>query len=438
MEEATIKVASGSISTDVDGNNFKEDKSRPENLYGLAIDCDTKHLKEYKGIGIPNVSTITLPYFGMGGVTYRTRLLEQTLKPKIEEKLLRTEEIANEHGQKIKFVYSNLFGTGTSSTISPLIWNTCKSLGLNNITFAVIPNLLSEGYQKSNFLYALSLLSFQPTILVTEDFAELTSTETRIKAQNVAGMKPSKYYFDSTFYWDFCCNFTRVISGKPVNNNIDNSNDDDLDFLDSYESNCRNNSVEIENALGGRAELFCLYYNHSVENDFQKLAILKPTVQPKNPQDPIIFAVFNANNISEDQVSNEVTTSLELQGLRPERIFFLPSQTNELIALIPSAIPNRIQNLINQVRRKKPLQEVLTTVAKKSLLSSIPPICIGNEKRVVKEGLEKIFFSEKSNVEEYVKSLGLSMSWDELIDRNLFVNLAEKQGCFIRPVGDVQ
>lgn len=437
MVESVIKVATGSTSNKVDAHNIKNN-AIPENIYFLGLDGWTHQHKEYKEIGNPRISTITLGNYGLGGVALKTQLLAKTLQPKIEEKLLRLEEIANENGNTIKILYSSLFGTGTSGSASPIIASSSRAAGIKSLIFAVIPNVLSEGYQTLNILYALAITAPHPVILVNEDFAESTSMGTRINAQNAAGMSPSRYYISAQFSFEFCNRIARIIGGTPENNDAEKDNGDDLDFLDSNETNQRNMGAELEGALGNRAELFTLYYGHLASNDFQELAILRPSVMPSDPQDPIIFAEFNVSKMSEDEATNEIMTSLEMQNLRPERIFFSPSSKNSIIALVPSALPNRIHELIRQVERDKPLKDVMVKIAKKSLLSNIPPIRIGNENRIVKEGLEKIFYSEKSEVEDYIKSLGLAMSWDELAERNLLVNLAEKHDCFIRPVGDAQ
>lgn len=437
MVESVIKVATGSTSNRVDAYNIKNN-SLLENIYFLGLDGWTHQHREYKDIGDRKISSITLGNYGLGGMAFKTQLLAKTLQPKIDEKLLRIEEIANEDGNTIKTLYASLYGTGTSASTTPIIAASSRAAGINNLIFAIIPNTLSEGYQTLNILYALVLTATSPVILISEDFAESTCINTRAMAQNAANMDPSKYYITGQFSWEFCNRIARIIGGIPeeIRNNEEKEDEDDLEFLDSNETNCRNMSVELESALGGRAEIFTLCYGHSTSNDFQELAILHPSIMPKYPQDPIIFAEFNAALVSEDEVTNGIMTSLEMQSLRPERIFFSASSSNSLIALIPSALPKRIQEVIKQVERHKPLKEVLVKIAKKSLLSNIPPIRIGNEKRIIKDGLEKIFFPEKSDVEDYVKSLGLSMSWEELAERNLMVNLAEKHDCYIRPVGD--
>jgi hypothetical protein len=436
MVESIIKVATGSTSNRIDAYNIKNN-SIPRNIYFLGLDGWTAQHRQYKEIGNPRIASITLANYGMGGMSFKTQLLAKTLQPKIEEKLLKIEEIANENGNTIKTLYASLFGTGTSASTTPIIASSSRAAGINSLIFAVIPNVLSEGYQTLNILYALALTATSPVILVNEDFAESCCMNTRIMAQNAASMDPSKYYVNGQFSFEYCIRLSRIISGMPENNNNEVKDDgDDLDFLDSNETNLRNMSVELESALGRRAELFTLYYGHSTSNDFQELAILRPSVMPSDPQDPIIFAEFDAGLVSEDEVANAIMTSLEMQGLRPERIFFSASSKNSIIALVPTALPNRIHELIRQVEHDKPLKDVLVKIAKKSLLSNVPPIRIGNENRIVKEGLEKIFFPEKSDVESYVKSLGLAMSWDELAERNLMVNLAEKHDCYIRPVGD--
>jgi hypothetical protein len=93
-----------------------------------------------------------------------------------------------------------------------------------------------------------------------------------------------------------------------------------------------------------------------------------------------------------------------------------------------------LKELIRFIKKDKPLNEVMEKVCKKTILSNIPPIRRGYENKILKERMSKIFYPEKSDIEMLAKSLGFSMDWDELIERNLLFYLAE-EGVYLRPIG---
>jgi hypothetical protein len=439
MVESAIKVATGSISNRVDAYNFNNHNTNG-NMQFLGIDGWTPQNKEYRSIGDRRVTSLTLGTYGLGGMVFNTQRLVKTLKPRVEESLLRIEEYSNEIGNTNKILYTTLFATGTSASTTPIVAEASRSRGLTSMIFGVIPSNLSEGYQRLNCIYSFAMLQ-APLILVNEDFAESVATETRIRANNAAGMDPSKYYINAQFSMEFCKKIARIISGLPEKESKQGTtdNDDDLGFLDVKESCNRNMSVELESAIGKRPEIYCLHYSHSQKNEFEELAILRPSVKPSADMgNPLIFVEYDTRT-SEDEVGKAIMTSLEMQNLKPERIFFVPSTVNNLVALVPSGIPPSLKQLINHLTKGRPLKEIMEKVAKRTILSSVPPIRLGSEQRIIKEQLSNIFYNEKSEIEALAKSQGLSMDWNELTDHFLLYYLAENHDTYLRPIrGDIR
>ena len=437
MAKNIVKVAGGSISNRIDAYNIKHGLVH-SNIQPFGLDCDTKQNKEFRDIRDRRTTSITLGDYGLGGSSFNTQRLASTLKPRVEEILLRNEEIANEQGNEIKTVYINLYPTGTSASATPIVATASKKIGNDPLIFAVLPENLAESYQHISCIYSMALSSFFSTIILREEFAESVPMNTRIRAREAAGMNPSKFYITAQFSMKLCNRLAQIISGVPYSESKQETKDDEdeLSFLDAEESSTRDMSVELESAIGGRPELFSLYYGHTKGNNFEKLAILRPSVMTTEyPGDPLIFAGFNALQMSEDEAGSAIMTGLEMQGLKPERIFFTPSTQNEIIALIPTSIPDRIKDLIALVQRDKPLKDVMEKLAKKTILSNVYPIRRGFESRIIKERLEQIFYHDKSDVEELAKKQGSSLSWDELVEHNLLFYLAEKHGVYLKPIG---
>jgi len=436
MAKNIVKVAPGSISNQVDAYNIKHGLVH-SNIQHFGLDCDTIKHREFKKIGDRRITSITLGDYGLGGSSFNTQRLASTLTPKVEEILLRNEEIANEQGNEIKTIYINLYPTGTSASAAPIVATASKKIGNDPLIFAVLPENLAESYQHISCIYSMALSSFFSTIISREEFAESVPMDTRIRAREAAGMNPSKFYITAQFSMKLCNRLAQIISGVPYSESKQETKDDedDLGFLDAEESSTRDMSVELESAIGGRPELFSLYYGHTKGNNFEKLAILHPSVMTTEyPGDPLIFAGYDAS-LSEDEVGSAIMTGLEMQGLKPERIFFTPSTKNEIIALIPTSIPDRIKDLIRLVQRDKPLKDVMEKLAKKTILSNVYPIRRGFESRIIKERMSQIFYHDKSDVEELAKKQGSSSSWDELVERNLLFYLAEKHGVYLKPIG---
>ncbi|MCU0849739.1 MAG: hypothetical protein MUC80_00500 [Candidatus Thermoplasmatota archaeon] len=435
MVESIIKVATGSTANRIDAHNIKNGLTQ-SNIYFLGIDGWTPQHKEYQNIGDRRVTSLTLGTYGLGGMVFSTKRLANTLKPRIEELLLRIEEISNENGDTNKILYTTLFGTGTSGSTTPIVAEASRARGLTSLIFSVIPSDLSEGYQRLNSIYSLTI-SNASVILVNEDFAESTSLETRNRAESAVGMNPSKYHVCGQYSMEFCNRLARIISGTPEYDcdKGTKEGEDDLGFLDVTESNHRNMSVELESAIGKRPEFYCLHYSHSQKINFEELAILRPSVMPSsNPGNPLIFVQYDASQTSEEEVSSSVIMSLEAQGLKPERMFIMPSKTNEVVALIPSGVPPRLRKLLRLLAKEKPLKEVMENMAKRTILSSIPPIRIGSERRILQDQMTKIFYDDKSELETLAKTLGLGQDLVELKERNLLFHLAEEHGVYLKPL----
>ena len=139
MVESEIKVATGSISNRVDAYNFKK-KYTKSNMQFLGIDGWTPQNREYKNIGDGRVTSLTLGTYGLGGMVYNTQRLVKTLKPRVEESLLRIEESSNERGNTNKILYATLFPTGTSASTTPIVAEASRSRGLTTMIVGVIPS----------------------------------------------------------------------------------------------------------------------------------------------------------------------------------------------------------------------------------------------------------------------------------------------------------
>jgi hypothetical protein len=245
---------------------------------------------------------------------------------------------------------------------------------------------------------------------------------------------PSKFYKLSQFNLEFSCKIARLLSGISEKEPEEKPGDD-LSFLDLDCEALRNQSLELETAIGGRQELFVMHYARSQNNNFEEMGILKPTIKAECPSDPIALVEYNSQKTSEDEVGNALITSFERQDLKAEKMVFLPSDHNELTVLIPSKVPSILRDLIRYVKKDKELQDILEKWAKKTILSNIPPIRRGYENKILKNRMSQIFFNDKSESMDLAKSIGFSMDIDELKDRNFLFYLAEEEGVFLRPIG---
>lgn len=438
MSVGILSNVNGSISNRVVASNIKNGWSFPDNLEILGIDCFTPQNKELESTDDDMVNCITIGEYGMAGLSFNSQRCAHSLKTRIEQAILRAEEKSIVKGNTIKILYATMLPTGTASTVTPIVSTISNNLGLNPLIFSIVPDNLSETYQLINTINGVALSSFNPIIIATEDYAELVPEDTRIRARLAACGDPSKFYIKSQFSMELSCKIARLVSGlskTEKNKNDENEGEDELSFLDAEDEVIRNQSVELETAIGGRQELFVMHYAHSQNNNFEEMCILKPSIKPECPGDPLVFVEYNSSTMSEDEVGNTIRSSLENQDLQPERLFFMPSDHNEIIALIPTKIPERLKNLIKYVKKDKNLSDVLEKWARKTILSNIPPIRRGKENEILTDRLNKIFYQDKSEVEDLAKTLGFSLDLDELKMRNLLFYLAEEEDVFLRPIG---
>ena len=165
------------------------------------------------------------------------------------------------------------------------------------------------------------------------------------------------------------------------------------------------------------------------------MSILKPSIRPQSVGDPLVIAEYNSSAISEDEVLNDITTSLEKQDLVPEKYFAISSDHNEIYVLIPTGVPDRLKNLIKYVKKDRRLHDVLEKWAKASILSRIPPIRRGYESKILKDRLSQIFFQQKSDAEELVKKQGFSSDLEELKETNFWAYLAAEEEVYLKSLG---
>jgi hypothetical protein len=329
-----------------------------------------------------------------------------------------------------------MFPTGTSSVVSPIAADTvAKKFGTTTLTLAVIPDYQAEVYQLINTINMIAI-STSPVIIINEDFSELVSEETKRRARLAAQGTPSNFVTDKQFSLELSCKLARLIGGLPENESMKTVKDDEDDFafLDVDMESTRNQSVEIHNAFGGRQDLFVMHYSRSINNNFEELGILKPSIKPNCPGNPLAFVEYNSSTLSEEEVVNSLRTSFERQNLQAERMFLMASDHNELVVLIPTKIPARLKNLIKYVKKNRSLRDVLQKWARATLLSDVPPIRRGEEKKILKNGLEKIFFQSKSEVDDVATTQGFSMDLNELRERHLLFYLSHKEKTFLRPI----
>ena len=125
---------------------------------------------------------------------------------------------------------------------------------------------------------------------------------------------------------------SNLISGMSIENPNEGdevNKSDEFGFLDAVENKTRNQSTEFESAIGGRSGLYVMHYARSNHANFNELTTLLPTIPPENPSDPILFIEYDSSKISENDVINDVNSSLQKQDLKGERLFCIPSTKNE-------------------------------------------------------------------------------------------------------------
>jgi len=433
MAEGIVINENGSISNRIVASNIKNGFPFPDNVQILATECTTKQHADLKATGRDEmVNTVTIGEYGMAGHSFHVQRCAKSLRPRIYEAILKAEEKSIAKGHTLKMQLTTIFPTGTSATVGPIAANVAKSMGLDTLVFAVLPDVVSQSFQLINAINAIALSSFHPLVLIEENHADMVLEETRARADLAAGGTASKFYAISQDTMEFGCKLARLISGSTEKTG-DSNESDELSFLDAQEEGFRNQSKEIASAISGKSELYIMHHSRSRNNDFEQMGILKPSIQARCPGDPVVFIEYQGT-LSEDDVANAVLTCMDNQQIRPERLCFLPSDHNSVTAIIPTKIPQRLKDLISYVSKDKPLSVTMKKWAMKTILTSIFPIQRGSEDHILKNRLGKIFYDNKSEVEALAKTLGLTQDLDELKERNLLFHLAEEYGVYLKPL----
>ena len=243
-----------------------------------------------------------------------------------------------------------------------------------------------------------------------------------------------KMGFFSLKFSEMISNLINGMDVEKTEENDEKNKSDDFGFLDAVKNKVRNMSVEFESAIGGRSGLYVMHYARSNHPNFNELTTLLPTITPENPSDPVLFIHYDSSAISENEVINDVNSSMEKQELKAERLFCIASSKNEALAIIPTEIPQRIKTLIDIVKKDKTLVEVLEKWAKRTILTGIPPIRIRNTNKILKEQLSKIFFQDEAEWEDYWRKRGFT-DFEELAKTNFSYFLGSEHGVFLKPVG---
>lgn len=430
--------ALGSTFNQVLSSNLKNGWNFLCNQWALSIDCITNQLQSIIRCGNENIVVVKINQYGYGGYSFDIHRCYNSLKTKIEESLMKLEESSSRNGYILKYLYSTVYPGGTSSTTAPILMKVGKKFGLKPLSMYILPDSLSQTFQMVNTINCLAFSSDFPVIICEESFSEQIPEETKLRAVIAAGGNPSNFIRMGQFSLKFSDMISRLISGISAKNTKvgdDCRESDDLDFLNVDDSTMRNQSIEFESAIGGRSGLYVIHYARSNHPNFNELSTLLPTILPENPIDPILFIEHDPSTISENDVINDVMSSLEKQQLKPERLFCIPSTKNEITALIPTEIPQRLNALIKTVKKDRNLKDVLEKWAKRTIISGIPPIRLGNSNKIIKERLSTIFFQDESEWEEFVKKQGHSSDLDEMAKTNFLYFLGKEHGVFLKPVG---
>jgi hypothetical protein len=430
--------ALGSTFNQVLFSNLKNGWNFPSNLRALSIDCLTNQLQNIIKCGNNKIAVVKINEYGYGGYSFDIHRCYKSLKTKIEEALMKLSENSSRNGYVLKYLYSTVYPGGTSSTTAPIVMKVGTKFGLKPLSMYIIPDSLSQGFQMVNTVICLAYSADYPVIICEESFSEMIPEETKQRATLAIGGNPSNFIKMGYFSLKFSDMISRLISGMPAEipkEKDENKKDDDFGFLDGVENKNRNQSVEFESAIGGRSGLYVMHYARSNHANFNELTTLLPTISPENPSDPILFIQYDSAAIPESDLINDVNSSLEKQQLKGERLFCIASSKNEVLALIPTEIPDRLKALINIVKKDKPLKEVLEKWAKRTILSGIPPIRVGSTNKILKDRLSEIFFQDRSEWEEFLKKQGHLSDLDELAKTNFLYYLGKEHDVFLKPVG---
>ena len=415
-------------------SNIQNNFDLPNNVISKTLECETPTYHQVKKLGHPRIVTVPLGLFGMGGF-FNAQQCYRTYNSKIEEGLMTAEEKASRSSFTLKIQYSTVFPGGTCSSLSPLVTYAGKKFNMKPLSMAIVPNNNAPTYQLYNVINCLALMS-GPIILVEESYGQSIPEEMKRRAERSID-NPSNFNYSGQFSYQFAYTLASLISGDPQEKAKSSENneerEDDFAFLDATENSNRNQIVEIESEIGGRNGLYVMHYSRTLEPNFEESSILKPGIQPSDPKDILIIARYDSS-IPEDQVINDITSALERQQLTASRFYCMPSDKNEIYALISTNVPHILKNLINRVKGNKSLREVLERRYRKTILANVCPIMRGSEAKILKERLSTIFFQDRSQWEDHVKKQGHS-DLDELAKTNFSYYLGKEHGVFLKPVG---
>lgn len=414
-------------------SNMQNNFDLPNNVIGKTHECETPTYHQVKKLGHPRIVTVPLGMFGMGGL-FNAQQCYSAYNSKIQEGLMAAEEMAGRSSFTLKIQYLTVFPGGTCSSLSPLVTYAGQKFNMKPLSMVILPNNNAPSYQLYNVINCPALMR-GPVILVEESYGQSIPEEMKRRAERSID-NPSNFIYSGQFSYQFACTLASLISGDPqekAKSSGNNENrEDDFAFLDAAEQSARNQIMEIESEIGGRNGLYVMHYSRTLEPNFEESAILKPGIQPSDPKDILIIAKYSS--IPEDQVINDITAALERQQLTASRFYCMPSDKNELYALISTDVPQILKNLINRVKGSKSLKEVLERRYRKTILANVCPIMRGSEAKILKEHMAKIFFQDRSEWEDYMKKQGHS-DLDELAKTNFSCYLGKEHDVFLKPVG---
>ncbi len=429
--------ALGSTFNQVLFSHLKNGWILPVNQWVLSIDCLTTQLQKIIKCSNDSIAVVKINAYGYGGFSFDIHRCYNNLKTKIEEALMKLAENSSRSGYALKYLYSTVYPGGTSSTVGPILMKVATKFGLKPLSLYILPDSLSQAFQMVNTITCLAFSADYPVIICEESYSEMIPEEIKHRAVLANGGNVSNFIKMGYFSLKFSDMISKLINGmdaEKTKENDENNKGDDFNFLDAVENKNRNQSVEFESAIGGRSGLYVMHYARSNHPNFNELTTLLPTITPENPSDPVLFIHYDSSSISENEVINDVNSSLEKQELKAERLFCIASSKNEALAIVPTEIPQRIKALINIVKKDKSLKEVLEKWAKRTILSGIPPIRVRNTNKILKEQLSKIFFQDEAEWEDYWKKRGYT-DFEELAKTNFSYYLGKEHDVFLKPVG---
>ena len=104
--------------------------------------------------------------------------------------------------------------TGSSSVGNVITSNIAKEeFGIHTFMHTVLPDILScENYQTINAIYNPAVGSFQPLVLLPENFATIPGN-VRSRAQIAANGRPSNFYVLYQFFLELFFKLSKIIGG---------------------------------------------------------------------------------------------------------------------------------------------------------------------------------------------------------------------------------